>query len=273
MAVVGTSMNEPGVMAQLLRPAELRRRGLLMAATVLVLTFLAPWGTDRLPPMRSACGWLAMVVVWEVAIVLVVGAVLAWRRRHGRQAACLGPGWTVAIVMIAAVPAVPLCLLATFGHIPSAATCAVFTLNSVGLGAIISLLRTRWRAGPGEAAPEAAAIAMAIADGARGDADAFLARHAPHLAGARLLALEAEDHYLRIHTDAGDALVLLRLRDAVEGLGAESGLQVHRSFWVARDAAPLARRRGQAWALEFAGGLSVPVSRANVAACRAEGWL
>ncbi len=42
----------------------------------------------------------------------------------------------------------------------------------------------------------------------------FLSRLPARLAGARLLAVEAQDHYLRLHTDRGDDLVLMRLADA-----------------------------------------------------------
>ncbi|RDI38120.1 LytTr DNA-binding domain-containing protein [Gluconacetobacter liquefaciens] len=118
---------------------------------------------------------------------------------------------------------------------------------------------------------ELAPARVSIADGV--PCRDFLGRHAPDLAGARLLALAAEDHYLRIHTDRGQALALLRLRDAIDSLGEEAGLQVHRSFWVAMHAAPLAARRGQSWQLELPSGLSIPVSKARVAACRAVGWL
>lgn len=45
-----------------------------------------------------------------------------------------------------------------------------------------------------------------------------------------------EDRYLRIHTDGGSDLILMRLRDAVGELAGADGLQVHRSFWVARAA-------------------------------------
>lgn len=41
----------------------------------------------------------------------------------------------------------------------------------------------------------------------------------------------------------------------------------------AMHAAPRAARRGQSWQLELPSGLSIPVSKARVAACRAVGWL
>ena len=99
----------------------------------------------------------------------------------------------------------------------------------------------------------------------------FLVRHAPKLAGRRLLALEAEDHYLRIHTDGGTALVLMRLRDAVTALGPQAGWQPHRSFWVGAGTAARPVRDGQRWKLELPGGLTIPVSRARMADLRAAG--
>lgn len=73
----------------------------------------------------------------------------------------------------------------------------------------------------------------------------FLRRHAPRLTEGRLLALEAEDHYLRVHTDRGSTLILMRLRDAAEALGPSAGWQPHRSFWLASGVEANAQRHGQ----------------------------
>ena len=61
-------------------------------------------------------------------------------------------------------------------------------------------------------------------------------RQLPPALGRDLLALEMEDHYLRIHTNIGSDLILLRLRDAMAELGPKRGRQVHRSWWVAEGA-------------------------------------
>lgn len=89
---------------------------------------------------------------------------------------------------------------------------------------------------------------------------------------ADLLALEAEDHYLRVHTVAGSTLILLRLGDAIAELGPERGQQVHRSWWVAHDAVERTERRGEKVALILRGGLRVPVSRGNRAKLATMGW-
>lgn len=52
----------------------------------------------------------------------------------------------------------------------------------------------------------------------------------------RLLCLEMSDHYLKVHTDKGHHLILMRFKDAIKMLENYDGLQVHRSWWVATDA-------------------------------------
>lgn len=89
---------------------------------------------------------------------------------------------------------------------------------------------------------------------------------------ARLIAIEAEDHYLRVHTDAGSDLVLMRMTDACALLPEAAGARVHRSWWAARGAVGrLARREGKA-ELTLQTGLTVPVSRAMQAILREQGW-
>ncbi|WP_146208684.1 LytTR family DNA-binding domain-containing protein [Azospirillum sp. TSO22-1] len=90
----------------------------------------------------------------------------------------------------------------------------------------------------------------------------FLARIPPHL-GRELLAVETEDHYLRVHTPAGSDLLLMRMRDAVAELAPLDGLRVHRSWWVARTAVERAARSGTGLTLTLRGGLTVPVARAQ----------
>jgi hypothetical protein len=104
-------------------------------------------------------------------------------------------------------------------------------------------------------------------------AAAFLARHASRFANGTLLALESEDHYLRVHSDRGSELILMRLRDAIAQLADTPGLQVHRSFWVARDAVAQIERRGSGAQLTLCNGLKIPVSRTFVGELRNAGWL
>jgi DNA-binding LytR/AlgR family response regulator len=90
---------------------------------------------------------------------------------------------------------------------------------------------------------------------------------------ARLIAVEAEDHYLRVHTDAGDELLTARFAEALAELSGAHGYQTHRSWWVAADAIEkISWRRGSGEA-RLAGGLVAPVSRSHAPGLRQAGWL
>ena len=95
----------------------------------------------------------------------------------------------------------------------------------------------------------------------------FLDQLPPHLRGD-LIALEAQDHYLKVHTDRGSHMMLMRLSDAAAELSPEDGLQVHRGWWVANDAV-LGAAKSE---LRLRNGLTVPVSRTYLQAVRARGW-
>ena len=100
----------------------------------------------------------------------------------------------------------------------------------------------------------------------------FLTRLPPRL-GRDLLCLQMEDHYVRAHTARGSDLVLTPLKEAIAELRDIDGLQVHRSWWVARAAVVQPVTSGRNLALRLSNGLEVPVSRASVAKLRAAGWL
>jgi hypothetical protein len=101
----------------------------------------------------------------------------------------------------------------------------------------------------------------------------FLERLPPKLRGAEIWAVESEDHYLRLHTSKGQDLILLRLADAVAELEGVEGAQVHRSWWVARDAVADARRGDGRATLTLKNGSEVPVSRTYARLLRERGWL
>ena len=88
-----------------------------------------------------------------------------------------------------------------------------------------------------------------------------------------LLALSAEDHYVRVNTRAGETLILMRLADAIRETGDLAGLQVHRSHWVARDAVRAIRRNGDGATLTLATGREIPASRRFIPALREAGLL
>ncbi len=80
----------------------------------------------------------------------------------------------------------------------------------------------------------------------------------------KLVFLKAELHYLQVVTEKGSSLVLYNLSDAVSELSAETGLSVHRSYWVAYDAIKALTRHGRQGVLELQNGDTVPVSRSKL---------
>ena len=78
---------------------------------------------------------------------------------------------------------------------------------------------------------------------------------------AELHAISSEDHYLRVHTSLGEEMILMRLADAVRELSGSEGLQVHRSWWVAKSGVTDEKRVDGRSLLILPSGTEVPVSR------------
>lgn len=84
-----------------------------------------------------------------------------------------------------------------------------------------------------------------------------------------LYCLEMDDHYLNVHTDKGNHLILMRFKDAVELLKDFPGCRVHRSWWVAFDAITSTKKDGRKLMLTLVNGLEVPVSKTYEAEVKA----
>jgi len=110
------------------------------------------------------------------------------------------------------------------------------------------------------------------ADGSAAPPAKFLARLPEKLRGAEIFAVEAEDHYLRLHTSLGQDLILLRLADAIAELEGLEGAQTHRSWWVAKAAVASVERGDGRATLTLKDGADVPVSRGFARQLRAAGW-
>ena len=124
-----------------------------------------------------------------------------------------------------------------------------------------------------QAVQPSALIEASPIEAAPGDPTAvFRQRLSAKRRAATILAVEAEDHYLRVHTDAGDELITAKFGDALAELGEAGGFRTHRSWWVAAsaiDEVTWLRGRGEA---KLKTGLTVPISRSNAAPRKAAGW-
>lgn len=94
----------------------------------------------------------------------------------------------------------------------------------------------------------------------------------PRLRSADVYALSSEDHYVRLHTSAGDDLILMRLTDAIREISPLPGLRTHRSWWVAESGVDKLSRDNGKLSIQLKNGLTAPVSRARAKDIREAGW-
>lgn len=90
----------------------------------------------------------------------------------------------------------------------------------------------------------------------------FLDRLSKHL-GSNLLHVTSQDHYVEVTTELGSELILLRLSDAVAELEKISGMQIHRSHWVADKAVKELIKKNSSLFILTTDGKQLPVSRSN----------
>ncbi len=89
---------------------------------------------------------------------------------------------------------------------------------------------------------------------------------------ANILAINAEDHYLRVHTDNGDTMILMRLYDAIKELEGIEGSQTHRSWWVAKDAISEIVKGDGRISFRLKNNEIAPVSRSFHGVLKAQNW-
>lgn len=112
----------------------------------------------------------------------------------------------------------------------------------------------------GESVEASAPAPAATASAPEAPGAAILSRIDPPLAGEILWA-EAQEHYVRLKTTEETRMVLQRFSDILLGLPARSGIQVHRSHWVAFDAIAEVFKDGANLRLRLQDGEVIPVSR------------
>jgi hypothetical protein len=240
----------------------------IMLLLGLLLAALGPFGTFMLGALPERLAY------W---VSLTVGGYLMFRPTTAFAAATAerlqlpqAPAW-IAATAIGALPMSFIVWAASYRHRPSGWPSVEVWFDLYGkvllIGAVISLVF--WFRSPRR--QTVAGRAAATGDEAPFE-PRFLDRLPLHL-GRDLLALEMEDHYVRAHTAAGSTLILMRMRDAVAELDGIEGLQVHRSWWVARAAVEQVAQEGRNYVLRLRGGLAAPVARNSVPALRTAGWL
>jgi hypothetical protein len=254
----------------------------------------APVHASRPGPITPRVVGRVLGIATLVGLFLVLLSPANWR--FGpllmRAAQVLGYSWIGALVGLACVRAAWRLGLWTRGYLAAALASGLLMIPIMVPVVWIGISIRLGHRPPLAALPEIAwqtgliclgACAVATAFGWRGRAAAvqagtpappkFLERLPLKLRGAEVWAVEAEDHYLRLHTAKGQDLILMRLSDAVAELDGIEGAQVHRSWWVARDAIADARRGDGRATLTLKDGSQVPVSRTYARILREKNWI
>lgn len=252
-------------------------RGLVIGAVAsVVLAVLGAMGTDAAPWGMRFIYWAAVVLPGSLLGLAVTWAVQKWGglARHR--------WWEAAMVaVLVAVPHTFVVIVASalmFGiAMITMATVMQFGLVVLLVSAVLTAINYLASPpgsddGPDKLPLRAPVVATIQAKPPDGMPPAFADRLPPKLRAGRLRAVEADDHYLRVHTDLGSDLVLMRIGDAAALLESLPGARVHRSWWVARDAVTGSRNINGNILLELAGGLAVPVSRTARRELAADGW-
>jgi len=242
-------------------PPPLRWRGavavLLPLAVAATLAIVGAFGTyvSMTLPLR---------LLHFVSVGLAIGG-LAFTLSESLRRFCFGgtlPFWAMlAIAFVTAPPGAWIVHQALSVWTPQALpyvtyfelTLQVLTPNLL-IGSIVWILlrRSDTPAGAGDAQPAGARCG-----------DTLRAKLPVRLRHAAILALSAEDHYVRVRTDRGEALILINLGVAIAALGENAGVRIHRSHWISRPLAEAALQRGSRQGVCVDDSTVLPVSRAG----------
>lgn len=231
----------------------------------ILLGVLGPFGSfARLGLEQRVFQWVVLVVLNWGLVLLAGQALRALPRASGLPPAVQG----LAAALVAALPgaAATSALVGQWGWWPESGPLP-FAEMLIYVAAINAAISVPMRIILHPRTPQATELPPEPGPG-----EVTFLRRIPQRLGRDLLAVEAEDHYLRVHTALGSDLILMRLSDAEAELAGLDGARTHRSWWVARAAVARAERQGQTARLELVNGMSVPVSRGNIAALKAAGW-
>ena len=235
----------------------------------LLLGLAGPFGSyPAFPTATRYAFWLGLTVAGVVAAIATDAVLPVERLRAG----------AIRVGALALVSALPMTFVVAWTlslvqpgrfftpqQLPALFACVAAVQLLIVYAITITAPAADGAATPGRAAilPEPGAEAIPAAF-----PSALLSRLPPGI-GSDIIALETEDHYLRVHAVGGSALILMRMADAVALLDPRLGAQVHRRWWVAQSAVLGVRTEGQKLFICLTDKTLVPVGRTFAAAARA----
>lgn len=259
------------------------RLWLVFALMIGLFSMTGPFGTyERLPFVSRLGYWLTMnTATWASALICnsFVKAALITRVPHQLTRIFIGGALSALPVGLAITAINGAVVKSPFNLTEFAENAFVSLPIAIGFSLLVWLSLSAGEPaadenGPPQAAPIPDAKAPAhdpVLRPAPSDRPALLDRLPVSKRGA-LVRIEVQDHYVLAVTAKGREMLLMRLADAIAETGPATGMQVHRSHWVAFDAVEgLERGPGKTprLMLVMSDGAKVPVSRSFAAAVRA----
>jgi hypothetical protein len=240
-----------------------------LLGSAVILTLVAPFDTDTaMRPLPRLAYWLTLVLASYCAGF--AASLLAARtapQSLPRRIAIAAPLTGLAVFAI-----VYLLNGLALGYWPTGTRLIPLAAKVLAIAAIVS---TMIQVALASSAPAPAVTPPTAMPGtaAAPQAPPALLDRLPLDKRGSLVSLSVEDHYVRIRTTKGEALVLMRLADAIRETDPAAGTRVHRSHWVCFDQVKSARRDGDRAILGMTKGPDIPVSRTHVPKIKEAGLL
>lgn len=234
------------------------------AAAGVFMTFLNPFGSVDGVTLPMALLYWVLLIVWGG----VVGEILGWvLSRYLPGWPIWGYGLALSVLQSALIfPAVLLVegviMQRALGIQLHILLFFVWLITIAGVG--LRLLIVRAFAKKPDPEPAVPGVPPSAA---------FTDRLPIRLRAAEIWAVSSEDHYLRVHTSAGQELILMRFADAMRELAGVDGQQTHRSWWVAKQGLADVVKGDGKLVLKLKSGVDAPVSRTYAPAVKQAGWL
>lgn len=240
------------------------RGAAIVVALAAVFTFLGVYGTNEMPFLHGFAMWLFTIGVGAISSLWI--SPMVFEREPSASWPLVLQLFVAAVVIALPVTVAIILMEASDGRVMSArywpmqffyvyVISQVITIGGYFMQAYSESQEVLKRGGELLDTPDPAAK--------------FMERLPAKYRGAQLYAVSSEDHYLRVHTSLGEELILMRLADAVDLLSGADGLQVHRSWWVARNGIASAERHSGKSVLKLKSGGQAPVSRTYQKAAKA----
>lgn len=244
-------------------PKRLRELGIFLAIGTF-LTIINPYGaTSRMPFVLAWCYWTGMIIYGAT-----IGEVCS------RLFTKLLADWPVLVLWLIVASATALFITPVIALISAGSRFPIGELPKLyglvwvisaamtGIGFLMSSANEKTQTPPAETGTGSEIIIRT-----------YMSRLPLPYRNGELYAISSEDHYLRMHTSAGEHLILDRLADAIRELDGADGLQTHRSWWVAADGVEKGRSANGRILLRLKSGAEAPVSRTYAKAVREAGWV